>query len=182
MPRASLNRASIACFNRLYRGLSKTGSRQRKSYAPFFFPLDGIGHWNRLYGRSGFFQHQSLLAPDEAKAGLTEMLQEIRQSGQGSFLAVLKHYGPEHSPGRLTFGGEGISLALDFPNKGQRTEALLERLDAIVSRCGGRLYPAKDGRMSGELFRESYPAWRELEEARDPAFSSSFWRRVTGTA
>jgi L-gulonolactone oxidase len=173
-----LNWVTISTFNRLYRAHSKTGAEHRQDYDGFFFPLDGIRLWNRLYGQRGFYQHQSLLDPDEARAGLTEMLSTISASGQGSFLAVLKNFGPERSPGRLTFGGEGFSLALDFANKGTRTLELLSRLDSIIRRHGGRLYPAKDGRMSGTFFRESYPAWRDLEEARDPAISSSFWRRV----
>ena len=93
---------------------------------------------------------------------------------------MLKNYGPERSPGRLCFGAEGFSLALDFANKGQETLRLLNRLDAIVRARGGRIYAAKDGRMAGDFFRESYPGWTELEAARDPLFSSSFWRRVTG--
>lgn len=181
-PGFMLNRATISAFNLAYRKLSKIGTGLRAEYDGFFFPLDGIRNWNKLYGARGFYQHQSMLPLDEGKAGLTEMLEEIRTSGQGSFLAVLKNYGPERSPGRLSFGGEGFSLALDFANKGARTLALLDRLDEILRRRGGRIYPAKDGRMGGDLFRESYPAWRELEAARDPAFSSSFWRRVTAEA
>jgi L-gulonolactone oxidase len=177
-----LNKATISAFNLAYRKLSKCGVGLRVDYDPFFFPLDGIRNWNKLYGHRGFYQHQSLLPPDEARGGLTEMLDEIRRSGQGSFLAVLKNYGAERSPGRLSFAGEGFSLALDFANRGARTFSLLDRLDDIVRRHGGRLYPAKDGRMSGAFFRESYPAWQDLEAARDPAFSSSFWRRVAAQA
>lgn len=182
MPGFLLNKASITAFNKLYRSRAKTGKLLREDYGTFFYPLDGIRDWNLLYGRRGFFQHQSLLAPDVARDGLLAMLEAIAASGQGSFLAVLKNYGPERSPGAMTFGGEGFSLALDFANKGATTHALLDRLDDIVRSRGGRLYPAKDGRMDGAFFRESYPAWRELEAARDPAFSSSFWRRVAETA
>ncbi len=178
-PGFALNRYSISAFNLAYRALSKTGTNLRESYNSFFFPLDGIGHWNRLYGRRGFFQHQSLLPPDEAHPGLRKLLEEIRLSGQGSFLAVLKNHGTERSPGRLSFGREGFSLALDFANKGHATLALLDRLDTVVQAHGGRVYPAKDGRMPGAFFRASYPRWRELEAARDSVFSSSFWRRVT---
>lgn len=178
-PGIALNRYSISAFNQVYWRLPKTGTGQRSEYNGFFFPLDGIREWNRLYGRRGFYQHQSLLPPDEARPGLRALLEEIRRSGQGSFLAVLKNFGPERSPGRLSFGGEGYSLALDFANKGSSTLALLARLDAIVRPRGGRIYPAKDGRMAGDFFRESYPRWSELEAMRDPAFSSSFWRRVT---
>lgn len=179
-PGILLNRASISAFNFAYRNLSKTGKGLRQHYSAFFFPLDGIRGWNRLYGARGFFQHHSLLPPEAARAGVTELLEEIRVTGQGSFLAILKNYGPERSPGRLSFAAEGVSLALDFANRGASTHALLDRLDAIVRRRGGRIYPAKDGRMASDFFRESYPAWEALAAARDPAFSSSFWRRVTG--
>lgn len=179
MPSIALNRYSMTAFNQLYWRLSKTGTSMRDGYDRFFFPLDTIGRWNRIYGKRGFYQHQSLLPPDDARSGLRALLEEIRQSGQGSFLAVLKNYGPEQSPGTLSFAGEGCSLALDFANTGRTTLELLERLDAIVAKFGGRLYPAKDGRMSGAFFRASYPQWVELEAARDPLFSSTFWRRVT---
>ena len=177
-PSFALNRISISTFNRLYaarRGATYEGTLP---YQKFFFPLDGIANWNRMYGSRGFFQHQSLLPPDVAKTGLRELLETIENAGQGSFLAVLKRYGPEQSPGVMTFGGEGYSLALDFANKGERTRKLLRELDAIVVDHGGRNYPAKDATMSETTFKTGYPRWEELEAARDPALSSSFWRRV----
>ena len=179
-PSILLNRVTIGAFNRLYYSLSRTGMQSGAHYDSYFFPLDAIMNWNKLYGARGFFQHQSMIPPETGRRGVTKLLEVIRESGQGSFLAVMKTHGHERSPGRLTFGGPGVSLALDFANKGAGTLALLERLDAIVRDHGGRLYPAKDGRMSGEFFRESYRAWEDLEAVRDPVFSSSFWRRVTG--
>jgi hypothetical protein len=106
------------------------------------------------------------------------LLELIARSGQGSMLAVLKHCGPATSPGMLSFPMPGITLALDFPNRPKTLPRLFDDLDAIVGAAGGRVYPAKDGRMPQSLFRSGYPRWREFSEFIDPRCSSSFWRRV----
>lgn len=178
LPGFALNRVSVGAFNRLYAARPGARFSGRQHFQPFFFPLDGIANWNRLYGKRGFFQHQSLLPPDRARGGLRNLLETISRAGQGSFLAVLKRYGPERSPGIMTFGGEGYSLALDFANKGGATRELLARLEDIVMDHGGRLYAAKDATQRPETFKAGYPHWKYLEAARDPAISSSFWRRV----
>lgn len=147
-------------------------------YRPFFYPLDGIRDWNRLYGPRGFYQYQCVLPPADAEAGIAEMLETISRSGQGSFLAVLKVFGELASPGLLSFPRPGATLALDFPNRGADTLRLLDTLDVITARCGGALYPAKDGRMSKALFAAAYPGLEAFERQVDPAFQSSFWRRV----
>lgn len=152
---------------------------QTLPYAAALYPLDAIGGWNRAYGAPGFYQHQCVIPPDTQEAAMTEVLRTISASGQGSFLSVLKALGPKSSGGLVSFHGPGASLALDFPNRGASTLALLERLDQIVVEAGGRIYPAKDGRMSGATFRAGYPRWAELERQRDPLFISSFWQRVT---
>jgi hypothetical protein len=108
-----------------------------------------------------------------------QLLETIARSGQGSFLAVLKQFGSLNSPGMLSFPRCGVTLALDFPNTGAPIERLFTELDEIVAAAGGRLYPAKDARMPAELFRNSYPRWREFARYVDPVFSSGFWRRVT---
>lgn len=178
-PAFFLNKAFIKTFNWLYR--KRPGARYNgfQHYDPFFYPLDGIAHWNRLYGKKGFFQHQSIINLKDAEEAVSEMLKKIEQSGQGSFLAVLKLHGSETSPGILSFCTEGLSLALDFPNKGEKTQSLLAQLDDIVAQYSGRLYPAKDAHMSAKLFQSSYPVWVDVEAKRDPNISSSFWRRVT---
>ena len=102
------------------------------------------------------------------------------RSGQASFLAVLKTFGDLPSPGLLSFPRPGVTLALDFPNRGEHTRALFRHLDTLVREAGGRLYPAKDACMSADDFQHFYPAWDAFQEHIDPAFSSSFWRRVTG--
>jgi hypothetical protein len=117
-------------------------------------------------------------SPDRQRVRLGE-LARIRASGQGSFLAVLKTFGHQASPGMLSFPQAGANLALDFPNGGDATLRLFARLDAIVAAAGGRLYPAKDARMPGTLFRQGYPQWQAFAKFVDPRFSSSFWRRVT---
>jgi hypothetical protein len=103
----------------------------------------------------------------------------IADSGQGSFLAVIKTFGNIPSPGLLSFPRPGITVALDFPNCGKRTRKLFEQMDAIVLKNEGRLYPAKDACMTAELFAKTYPETERFLPFIDPAFSSSFWRRVT---
>ncbi len=178
-PGMLLNPLTVRAFNSLYYRLQKSGAaRQRMHYAPFFYPLDKLQHWNRLYGRHGFYQYQCLVPPSAAEAATEELLTEISRSGAASVLAVLKTLGPSRSPGMLSFAREGTTLALDFSNRGAATLALLGRLDAIVHQAGGRLYPAKDGRMPAEMFRTGYPEWPTFAQHIDPRFSSNFWRRV----
>ena len=114
-------------------------------------------------------------------AATGDLLATIAAAGEGSFLAVLKKCGNAVSPGLLSFPLPGTSLALDFPQHARLNARVFSRLDAIVRAAGGRLYPAKDAHMSGEDFRAAYPDWMRLEAARDPALSSRFWKRVTGT-
>ena len=179
-PGWTLNPLSVKAFNAITYALqsSKRGVR-RVPYASVFYPLDAIGDWNRLYGAAGFYQHQRVAPPGAERETLREMLELIAASGQGSFLAVLKSMGARDSGGLISFPRPGASLALDFPNRGRRTVDLLERLDRIVVDAGGRIYPAKDGRMFAETFRAGYPRWPALEALRDPLFQSAFWRRVT---
>lgn len=147
-------------------------------YQPFFYPLDGIGDWNRLYGPRGFVQHQSVVPPAASTEALVQMLDAIAESGTGSFLAVLKTFGTLPSPGMMSFPREGTTLAMDFPWRGERTTRLLDLLDGIVASANGAVYPAKDARMSGENFRRFFPRWQAFSNHVDPGFSSSFWRRV----
>jgi hypothetical protein len=145
---------------------------------PFFYPLDKILHWNRMYGQHGLLQYQFVLDSTRHQE-LTEIFDIIAQSGMGSFLAVLKKFGDIRSPGMLSFPRDGYTLTLDFQNQGSRSEALFRKLDAIVLRAGGRLYPAKDAMMSPELFQSGYPLWREFSRFVDPKFTSQFWQRVS---
>ena len=108
------------------------------------------------------------------------VLQEVAKSGLASFLAVLKAFGDQPSPGMMSFPKPGISLALDFPIKPEKSFALFDRLAAMTLEFGGRLYPAKDARMTAAQFQAFYPQWQQFAQYKDPALNSSFWQRVTG--
>jgi FAD/FMN-containing dehydrogenase len=169
--------AGLRLFNRCY----YAWPRQRQAirhFRRFFFPLDGIGGWNRLYGPNGFVQHQCVLPPENAADALEEMLDVIAAASVGSFLAVLKTFGERASRGMIGFPRPGTTLAMDFPFRGEKTLRLLDRLNELVVQAGGALYPAKDAHMTGEQFRRAFPNWRSFMDHLDPGFSSSFWRRV----
>ncbi|MEZ5538601.1 MAG: FAD-binding oxidoreductase [Pseudomonadales bacterium] len=173
-----LNRYSVQAFNALYfRKLRARRKQSRLDYDSFFYPLDNIHHWNRIYGPRGFLQYQCV-ATKEPRAALQALLTRIAQSGQASFLSVLKEFGDLPSPGMLSFPRRGYTLALDFPNLGASTLNLLNDLDAIVREAEGAIYPAKDARMSPVMFQLSYKNLDAFSAYIDPKFSSSFWRRV----
>jgi FAD/FMN-containing dehydrogenase len=180
MPPLSLvNGASTRLFNIF--NYHRQRNRRRSSLEPFetfFYPLDGILHWNRMYGPRGMYQYQCVVPGASGKEATAALFATIARSGLGSFLAVLKQFGTIESQGLMSFPREGLTLAVDFPNRGERLETLFRELDAIVADAGGRLYPAKDGRMPGALFRSGYPNWQEFSKFIDPGCSSSFWRRV----
>lgn len=182
LPNFTLNGLSVKAFNALYGLKGRLGAGPSTvSYRPFFFPLDSILHWNRIYGRSGFYQYQMLIPTLHAREATRALLNEITLSGEGSFLAVLKNFGNIAPEGLLSFPREGVTLALDFRDRGQETLKLFERLDRIVFEAGGALYPAKDGRMSHEGFIESVGGPERIEKFKtfkDPALSSDFWKRV----
>lgn len=178
-PVSMVNSLTLKTFNIIYyhKQLQKM-TQKIQHYEPFFYPLDGILEWNRLYGPRGFYQYQCVIPMQYGKEAISELLVEIAHSGMGSFLAVLKVCGSIESPGMLSFPLPGVSLALDFPNRGGKLHQMFSRLDSVVSGARGRLYPAKDGRMPGSLFRSGYPLWQDFTNYIDPRFSSSFWRRV----
>lgn len=181
-PFSLVNRLSLATFNQLY--FHRSAAERRDAlwhFRSFFYPLDRVLNWNRIYGPKGFFQYQCVVPEDNAKESLEEMLKLIGRSGLGSFLVVLKLFGHIRSLGMMSFPRPGATLALDFPNRGQPTLSLLETLDAITRNAGGAVYPAKDARMSAASFQQYFPKWKQFREYIDPRFSSSFWRRVTGT-
>lgn len=175
-----LNPWSARSLNALYYYLQRWRAGQRlMSYEHFFYPLDTLGNWNRLYGRRGLVQYQCVLLPSVAESVLEEILDRIAAARVTALLGVLKRFGDRASPGMLSFPRPGTTLAVDLALEGERTWRLLERLDELVWQAGGALYPAKDARMSPEMFAASFPQWREFCIYCDPAFSSSFWRRVT---
>jgi FAD/FMN-containing dehydrogenase len=175
------NHAAMKMFNLAYyySGL-RTQNPSVSHYEPFFYPLDAIHGWNRLYGSNGFFQYQCVIPiGDDGLQALREMLTRISASGMASCLAVLKVFGSRPSLGILSFPRSGVTFALDFPNKGRDTLRLLEEIDEIVRDCHGAVYPAKDARMSAQSFQTYFPQWKQFSRYVDPKFSSSFWRRVT---
>lgn len=180
-PISLVNRLSLRPFNLSYYYLNKwrTGSAH-VHYAKFFYPLDNLLEWNRMYGPKGFYQYQSVVTRIVGHEAVQAMLSEIARSGEGSFLAVLKTFGNRQPLGMLSFPQPGVTLALDFPNKGKATLRLLDRLDAIVREADGRIYPAKDARMSRSLFEQGYPRLGEFLSFRDPGISSALSRRLMG--
>jgi len=163
LPSWLLNRYSIKWFNQLY-FLSQrrnSGKTQTQHYQSYFYPLDSINNWNRIYGSRGFYQYQ-FVVPLSKMDVLETMLERA-------------------SPGMLSFPREGYCLALDFANRGQRTEKLIQELDKMVQQAGGAAYPAKDRLMSAESFQSYFPQLDRFKAQIDPHFSSDFWRRVSAT-
>jgi hypothetical protein len=182
LPSFILNPLTIRMLNfAYYHKQLKRFHRAVVPYRPYFSPLDGIGHWNRMYGKRGFLQWQCLVPTSEGRQAFAEIFATIVRSGLASFVSVMKTMGAIPSLGLLSFPGPGVTLALDFPNV-PASFSLLERLDDLVFKAGGRIYLAKDARMSASHFQRFYPQWQALEQQRDPMFSSSLWRRLTGAA
>ncbi|XYJ11319.1 FAD-binding oxidoreductase [Telluria sp. B2] len=181
-PVSLVNRLSLRLFNSAYFQLHKQrAGRALAHYESFFYPLDKLHEWNRMYGPKGFYQYQSVVPRAVGRDALQAMLSEIARSGDGSFLAVLKTFGDREAPGMLSFAQPGVTLALDFPNHGARTHSLFNRLDAIVREAGGRIYMAKDARMPRDLFEAGYPRLHEFSAYRDPGISSALSRRLMGS-
>lgn len=177
-PSRTIGKWATKAFNFLYFAKHSKMSRKRMHFDRFFFPLDRITNWNLLYGKSGFSQYQCII-PFEAIGAVRELHALVRASRTGSSLVVLKNFGSKASPGMLSFPRPGITLALDFANHGEKTQRLFRALDEVVARSGGRLYPAKDGRMPAEIFQQGFPVWKDFTHFIDPKFSSNLWRRVS---
>ena len=177
-PVSLINRITLRALNALYLHGTRRGQAMAP-YARYFFPLDGLSEWNRIYGSRGFMQYQCVVPPERSAAAIGDLLHRIAADRDGSFLGVLKVFTGRPSAGILSFPRAGTTLALDFPNRGSATFEFLERLDDIVAAVGGAVYPAKDARMRGDRFRSYFPHWQQMLPHVDPRFSSSFWRRVT---
>jgi FAD/FMN-containing dehydrogenase len=178
-PEWMLNPFSIKAFNTLYfHRLIKDEKPFIMHYEPFFYPLDGILEWNKMYGKRGFTQYQCILPFSAGTEVMDDIILRIAAAGQGSFLVVLKTFGHKKGQGILSFPSPGITLAMDFPWKGESTRKLLDELDQLVIGSKGRIYPAKDARMKPEIFQKGFPEWQNILPYLDPGFSSSFWRRV----
>ncbi len=165
-PSFALNQLSVGVFNQLYYAKTTQAiSHQKVTVDSFFYPLDAIGHWNKIYGKKGFIQYQFILPLETSYKGLKAILNKIADSKMGSFLAVLKLYGKQND-NYLSFPMEGYSLALDFKiQPGLMT--LLNRLDQVVESLGGRIYLAKDARMSQSMFESGYHKLNEFKTLRN---------------
>jgi FAD/FMN-containing dehydrogenase len=180
LPALVLNRYSVRAFNSAYYKIHAAHKGTAVvPYDTFFYPLDSVRQWNLLYGKQGFLQYQCVI-PETNVAAFEELLDRIARSGMGSLLGVLKQFGSAAPAGMLSFPRPGLTIALDFAMRGERTLELMQSLDEIVLNGGGALYPAKDARMSPAMFEASFPRWRAFVPYIDPKMSSSFWRRVTG--
>lgn len=178
-PISLINNLSLPPLNALYYHLNaKEIATKLMHYEAFLYPLDNILEWNRIYGPKGFFQYQCVIPRVQAADSIAAMLQQIAHSKEGSFLSVLKTFGNRHALGMMSFPQPGVTLALDFPNKGASTLKLLTRLDSIVQEAGGRIYMAKDARMSKALFMQGYPRLGEFLAYRDPGIDSALARRL----
>ena len=177
-----LNGFSIRNFNRLYyRRLRQDHSSAIVDYDRFFYPLDALNNWNRMYGRRGFVQYQCVFPFETSQSALPEILRELRSHNVPVFLAVLKRFGAE--AGLLSFPRPGYTLALDMPISGRQFISFLHELDRLVIRYGGRVYLGKDACLSAQSFREMYPRladWLRIKTAVDPQnlFSSDLARRL----
>jgi FAD/FMN-containing dehydrogenase len=172
----------MGAFNATYFALKKALPAESKvDYDAYFFPLERLRNWNRLYGSKGFLQYQLVIPCESAYAGISAVLERVAAAGKGSFLSVLKRFGKGNA-NLLSFPTEGYTLALDFKYE-PSLFPLLDELDAIVLDHGGRLYLAKDARMSAEFFRKTYPNWERFLEIKakvdpDGRFSSLQSRRL----
>ncbi|MFZ0687764.1 MAG: FAD-binding oxidoreductase [Terriglobales bacterium] len=178
LPEWFLNRYTVKAFNTTYYKVhARKDAAAVVPYDTFFYPLDAVRQWNLVYGRQGFLQYQCVI-PEANIEAFEELLDRIAHSGMGSFLGVIKQFGSAPPAGLLSFPRPGLTIALDFAMRGERTLKLMQSLDEVVLQSGGALYPAKDACMSPALFEASYPRWRTFIPYIDPKMSSSFWRRV----
>lgn len=178
IPFPLVNTTTVGLFNNRYFQRHKIAERKVVASKPFFYPLDGIRNWNRMYGPRGFFQYQCVVPMEGARERISALLKVASESGWPSFLAVLKLFGKMPSAGCMSFPMEGITLALDFPNHGEPLLAMFDRMDRIVLEAGGRVYAAKDARMSSETFLTNQPELPNFMRQIDPGVTSDFWQRV----
>jgi FAD/FMN-containing dehydrogenase len=184
-PEWLLNPMFMRIFNGLYHRVHGAGRRTRfTSYEQFFYPLDAIRDWNRLYGRRGFLQYQCVVPRAASLSAISAILARLAASGAASFLAVIKDCGPA-SEAYLSFPIEGTSLALDVPYRGPATDALVHELDAHVIESGGRIYLAKDAVTRAEDFARMMPRlgeWKAVRDRWDPRrrFRSALSVRLFG--
>ena len=177
----ALNWLTVKAFNAVYYAVHRTAPRQLVNLEKFFYPLDAIEDWNRMYGKRGFVQYQIALPQASGRKGLSTILDRLARSGRASFLAVLKRFGVG-GPGLLSFPVQGYTLALDIP-AASGLVPFLHELDRMTLDYGGRIYLAKDSLLRAEDFRTMYPqleSFRATQRKLDPGrvLSSSMARRL----
>ncbi|MEM7036777.1 MAG: FAD-binding protein, partial [Bacteroidota bacterium] len=165
LPSFTLNPLTIKAFNwAFYLKTKKKGHMHVMDYETYFYPLDGVLSWNRVYGRRGFAQYQFVIPPESGYEGMKRILEQISKHRMPSFLTVLKAMG-KGEPGPLSFPMEGYTLALDFPMT-KKLLPFLDKLDEIVLEYGGRLYLTKDSRMKPEMLHKGYPRLQEFLDVK----------------
>ncbi len=179
-PDFALTPLTVRAFNAAYYNAHPTGEKI-EDFETFFWPLDAIGDWNRIYGARGFIQYQCILPFETAREGLKELLETVSGSNRAAFLGVLKKYGAADAA-PLGFAMPGFGLALDVP-AASGIRPFAAQLDAITLRFGGRVYLAKDATLSPQSARVMYPRMSEFERVKaqlDPnnRFQSSLSRRL----
>lgn len=164
-PSALLNSVTVKAFNTAYWYRAKHSVSQTVSLIPYFYPLDAVGEWNRLYGKKGFVQFQCVVPKLDGVVNMRKLLTEISISGEGSFLAVLKQFGAGNE-NLLSFPMEGYTLALDF-KVSETAIKTVKKLESMVVEMGGRLYLTKDALMLESTFKATYPNWKKFEAVRE---------------
>lgn len=164
-PSALLNSLTMKAFNTAYWHKSKHNLSQTVGLMPYFYPLDAVGEWNKLYGKKGFVQFQCVVPKLDGVVNMRRLLTEISNSGEGSFLAVLKQFGIANL-NLLSFPTEGYTLALDF-KVSEEAIMTVKKLEDMVLEMGGRLYLTKDAVMQESTFKATYPNWQVFEEVRE---------------
>lgn len=169
---------AIAALNPVYRWNALRKPRAVLDYRPFFYPLDAIDGWNRLYGPRGLRQFQCVVPVKNAAAAMSAMIETAQARRQPSWLAVVKRFGDQKPEGLMSFARPGYTIALDFPHRGVKTDALFTALQKLAMDAGGAINPYKDSSMTPDAFRQSFPQWQVFEDFIDPAAASMFSQRM----
>ena len=178
LPFSLISRTTVGVLNNLYFYINRSKNPKITTINNFFFPLDLLEFWNKAYGKKGFYQYQFVITISNAESFFKKLFTLINTSNELPSLTVLKRFGKIKSKGTISFPREGITLAIDFPNKGKKTLELFDKLDKLVLSYSGALYPAKDTRMPKNVFEKSFPDLDIFKKNLDPLFSSLLWQRV----
>ena len=180
LPFSLFNKTSVQIFNQIYYLKNRQMKKTIQTFEQFQYPLDGILNWNRIYGKKGFYQYQCVLPQQYSVKAVEEILDILKVFKQGSFLVVLKKFSNRPAAGMLSFPMEGVTLALDLPNIGEKTLGLMHLLDQVVMGVAGRIYLAKDARMDSTFFMNSYPNFGYYSQFIDKGMSSHLSQRLMG--